>query len=69
MIAYYILKDDDIINAGDEWIITNNKSWYRIQDNSVCVGYTPKTWDQQAYCEAGWQVRRKITKTKLGNTI
>ena len=70
MITYYSLKDDDVMQLGDEWTIDSaNGVWYALTTYSQCIGQTPKDWDLSTHCCSGWEVRRKIVKTPKGNIL
>jgi hypothetical protein len=59
---YYILKDDDIIQQGDEWSI-DARIWRRCGNS---VGYENGVY-RLGWTVLEWQVRRKIKTTPLGN--
>ena len=60
---YYILKDDDIIQRGDEYTAEDSSIWYRCNSS---VGHINKDYRRE-YSLPSWTVRRKIKQTKLGN--
>lgn len=65
---YRYLDWDEVIQDGDEWGIPSNPAynWYKATNSR---GYTVRDYDTQVGIEDGFRVRRKITKTKLGNTF
>jgi len=62
---YRYLDYAEVIQDGDKCIPTNpNYCWYKTTNSR---GYTVRRYDDEVGIEDGFRIRRRITKTKLGN--
>jgi len=66
--SFYYLKDDDVIQDGDEWNVRNQSSWHMC-DTSVGFNSFDYGNKQHFALDLEWKVRRLIKTTKLGNML
>jgi len=65
---FYYLKDDDVIQDGDEWNVRNQSSWH-ICNTSVGLTSFDYGATHNFARDLEWKVRRRIKTTKLGNVL